>query len=178
MYHHFSPEEDMNLLRRVGLLACSVALAVAGTGVAAGSAFANTTEPFCVWIESDQAQYVCALNTPVGQDVKVGLELSSILTISNYSGAWTHIAIPEAGNICMQAFADAAFNGGWSVRFEKCEHESGQYWAAVAGPVVQGKRVYYWENEYDPAYCLAWDRDAGELFTDTCRNAWYQQFHF
>jgi hypothetical protein len=168
----------MSILRKVGVLASSVAmLAALAVGVTAGSASASTYGTLCTFINSDESQFVCALQTAIGYPVDMGVMEGSGLYFSSNTGYYEHIAIPNAGNICMQGYEATPYNGGWSVIFEPCDSsKTGQYWKAVLGPIVQGFRMYYWVNEYNPAYCLAWDQDAGTLFANTCRNAWYQQF--
>jgi hypothetical protein len=167
----------MSLLRRIGAVAASIALLAAMTvAVSAGPASANEDVTLCLFITSDSHQFVCALDTANGDPIVMGLMEGSGLVFSNTIGLYGHLAIPNDGNKCMQAFASEGYNDGWTVAFETCESLSGQYWKAVAGPVVQGFRTYYWANEWDPAYCLAWDEETGRLFADTCRNAWYQQF--
>jgi hypothetical protein len=77
--------------------------------------------------------------------------------------------------LCAQGLADRPYNGGWTVALEPCRALSGQYWKVEAGPITHGRQSDYIGNEYNPAYCLAWDQNAGTLFANTCRNAWYQQ---
>jgi hypothetical protein len=169
----------MRLLRRVAVMAASVTmLGAMGVGLA-GSASATpnnaTAATVCVFTASTPGStFVCFWRSPIGAELTVALEAGYVYDVTT-DGSYRQIVLGNAGE-CVQAFSHIAYNGGWSVRLEGCGSSSGQQWRAVTGPTRNGFRTYYWVNEYNPAYCLAWDQNAGTVFANTCRDAWYQEF--
>jgi hypothetical protein len=153
-------------------------LAAMGVGIAAGPASAETDVSMCIFVSPSQSTVVCAYNTPAGNPITMALEQAWLFSIGfplGTSATYGRIEKAGDGDLCMQGLADRPYNGGWTVALETCANESGQLWKAVAGPEVHGYQSYYIVNLYNAAYCLAWDQNAGTLFANTCRNAWYQQ---
>lgn len=148
-------------------------LAAMGVGITARSASASTYINLCVFVSSGSSNQACAWTTAEGDPITMALNEASLFDATNNLGG--DYGYLDDNNECVQGFADRPYNGGWTVALEPCQNLSGQHWKAEAGPVVGGLYSYYWVNEYNPAYCLAWDRDAGTLFANTCRDAWYQQ---
>lgn len=123
------------------------------------------------WGSTSQA---CAYYTSFGYPITMAYEESAQVEYTANLGSGDYAYLEFNGG-CVQGFADAPYNGGWTVALESCADLSGQRWKSEYGPVVNGLQTYYWVNEWNPAYCLAWDQSAGTLFANTCRNAWYQQ---
>jgi hypothetical protein len=165
----------MKLLRRVGVMASSVALLAAmGVGLAAGPASAATfSGTLCIFVSPSQTTTVCVWSTPANEPITMAFGEASLVRLTG-GGEYGPITF---NNLCAQGFADRPYNGGWTVALESCRALSGQYWKVEAGPVTHGVQTDYIVNEYNPAYCLAWDQNAGTLFANTCRNAWYQQIY-
>ncbi|HZP54132.1 hypothetical protein [Actinocrinis sp.] len=168
-------------LRRIGVVALSaVMLAAASIGMTAGPASASTYINLCVFVSSSSSAQVCGFTTAEGAPLTMAYEEAS--TFDATANLGSDYGLLDDNNKCLQGFANRPYNGGWTVALEPCQNLSGQRWKAVPGPVVGTQWVqgglfsYYWVNEYNPAYCLAWDKTAGTLFANTCRNAWYQQF--
>jgi hypothetical protein len=163
----------MRLPRRLGVIVSSIAmLAAAAVGLAAGPASASTFKAtLCIFVSSNQSTQVCVFNPPEDEPVTMAFG-EATLTFITGGGDYGHLTV---NGLCAQGFADRPYNGGWTVAVEPCRALSGQYWKVTAGPITHGVQSDYIVNQYNPAYCLAWDQNAGTLFANTCRNAWYQQ---
>jgi hypothetical protein len=165
----------MRLLRRIGVIASGAAmLAVMGVGITAGSASASAFTSLCVFVTSGQVQQACAYYTPAGEPLIMAYQESAIIEYTASLGSNNYGELQFNGG-CIQGFQDKPYNGGWSVELASCEDETGQLWRSVSGPKIAGVQTYYWVSEYNPSYCLAWDKSKGTLFANTCQNAWYQQ---